>query len=319
MSEGPLSSEGELQSNPGFLSQASKRFQMIVNRMGAVNDAIAKKLTPGFVVESARQGVNNNLAFLRQTYDLDIDMSRQGQSKDLLVDETQKLNLIEADIALDAIRKELVQYPKQYIKYANVKKIRLLRDIAMLPNQDGEEARMVGGFFDPETRELYLAVGRVNFIHKSVDYNFREAIHHELFHAGEWREIDDQPEPDLYEENLNNEWAQMNHQGRLAYLRDQYAVLVRPGAYHGYVPGFARRYGRSDEKEDRATIAAEFMISPQKIKKLIRKDGPLRAKVEKVAGFFERRSSGLMNREWFDNHLNGKIGEQFTEPLTLNV
>lgn len=312
MTEGTPISEEELKPTSGFISKISERFGSFGQDVETASKDIAKRLTPEFVIRSARKEVKENYLFIKEHYGIDVDMGRAFEDKDPSIQESHKLNLTEARIALKGLRRELLLYPEAYIESTGVKKIRLLKDITLFPNGGNQEARVVGGFFDPDTKDVYLAVRYIDNLYKQIGPDFREAIHHELYHAAEYAGTESNTnDQDATINYLNQNWAKLNPQGEGVYLRDQFKHGDRDG--FGLTPGFARKYGQCNEGEDRATIASLLMVFPVLMKELIQKDPVLKKKMYTIMDDFWYRSGCAMGNRWLENHLAGKTDRKYFE------
>jgi hypothetical protein len=134
----------------------------------------------------------------------------------------------------------------------------------------------------------------------------RSTFHHEMEHfidrvdANEWSK---ETRGYVFGEGLTLEQA--------AYLYDnELSVYQKNGTigeeemvkYSLGIKGFARRYGRRNHAEDRATIA-ETLYAPQDrdaFTKRLEKDDVLAAKVEKIKEIYFKQSRGLMDRTYWN-------------------
>lgn len=246
--------------------------------------------------KAVRKRVRTTLEYIRDVYGFRVEMGRQSKRDIGYSEELTKLNLTEADAALQVISEELAKYPPSYVHAARIRCFRLAKGMKFKSIDNPKEIEAFGGMaFGSSCRTVY-----VSSENGDMDY-LRERIHHELFHRAE-QESEYSPQIIVggivtVARSLARDWSwgRLNP-GGTKYLRNAYRGIRD----HNYqIAGFARLYGKRDEGEDRATVAEALMTAPLETRRRTKEDHVFRKKVAGVMGFFEQRSGGLMGYEWF--------------------
>ncbi len=244
-----------------------------------------------------REQLKEDLGFIHSTYGLQLKMGRQTELDASTIKIPSKLTLIEAVPAVHAIREEIAKYPTEYIQYCDIARFRLVRNLIDLEDDVNPEA---AGMAIEDDKHIYLALEK-----NDIDY-LRKTFHHEVFHRGDQRMLEQAnraPLPYRHSSELKTKffdrgWANINPQGEFTYLYDDYKLQNGESSFDK-VKGFARRYGKKDEMEDRATIAEYLMTDPQMLFNRATNDNVLRKKVNRIIQIFSARSNGIMNLDYF--------------------
>lgn len=256
----------------------------------------------------AMRQVRTDLRFLRDMYGLRLEMDRRTPADDSNIVPVEKLSLLEAIPAVRAVREEIAKYPPEYIENCDIKRLRLVKGISekketVLPGNE------VIGIAVQDKQYVYLS-------YRDQDINvLRITVHHELFHRGDQHTYE-RAERSLVDNGnrhrqqlkvvfFDRGWANLNPNGEWAYLYDDYTLA--PGESHyDVVKGFARRYGKMDEMEDRATIAEQMMMDPTQLLARAATDNVLQRKINRMYKIFSERSGGKMDQNYFLSLSNSK-------------
>lgn len=246
--------------------------------------------------KAVRKRVRTTLEHIRNVYGFRVEMGRQSKRDIGYSEELTKLNLTEADAALQVISEELAKYPPSYVHAARIGCFRLAKGMKFKSVDNPKEIEAFGGMaFGSSCRTVYVSSENGDMDH------LRGGVHHELFHRSE-QESEYSPQIIVggivtVARGLARDWSwgRLNP-GGTKYLHKSYRG-VRDHQYQ--IAGFARLYGKRDEGEDRATVAEALMTTPLETRRRTKEDRVFRKKVATVMEFFEERSGGLMGYEWF--------------------
>lgn len=222
--------------------------------------------------------------------------------------------LSEQNRALDLLTEEMSFFPQGIIRRSRLKSIYLVGSMMrVLELDDGNRQREwlrgslgdVSGAGDGRSpdRRLILSCSGDEFnsfnFHGWTDGDTRPTFMHEMLHA-----LDEIDAEDWYQAVVS---ARGGKGLEYAVSQEQKDDFGSVHLSHAATPGFARTYGRTNQKEDRATVF-EFLTKHPSHEQLERVDGDpiLARKIAVVAGFLLGRSSGLMDGRYWDIVRSGK-------------
>lgn len=139
----------------------------------------------------------------------------------------------------------------------------------------------------------------VNIIAIAGSGNLSAKLHHEMYHCmdhvdGAWGDQD---------------FEQIVRKSGVPY-KDKISFHEATQC-EGTADGYVRCYGEWNGPEDRATIAGRLMAGDDKFWERMQSDGILNDKAGFVIRQYEEMSNGGMNREFFENLRDGKIGNDY--------
>jgi hypothetical protein len=244
----------------------------------------------------AREQLRDDLSFIYDNYGIRVQMGKQTDQDITNYVIPSKLNLFEAVPMVQIIREEITKYPLVYIQHYDIERFRLVKELKNLRSKE-----------DVETVGLAIEDSKQVYVGFNNDLKFfRQTFHHEVFHRGDQVMMEQAkrlPQPYQHPATLkvtffNRDWANLNPTGEYAYFYNRYKPRKGQLNYEP-IKGFAVRYGKMDEMEDRATIAEYLMTDPQTLFKRATNDAVLRKKINKIIQIFSERSNGIMNLDYF--------------------
>jgi hypothetical protein len=282
------------------------------------------KLIGGEKIIEVRRQLKGDLKYLKDRYGLRIIMGRLNSQDDPDIVSIKKLSLLEAVTAVRVLREEIIKYPPEYIRYSKVDTVRLVRDL-VCQNKRHPKGESLDGLAVYEDHLVYFSTNNGDML------DFRDTIHHDLFHMSDDEASDLEQEasvisllasiifksPPLYllgKQILSfinflreYNWASLNPKGKAAYIGDDYQQLSEPP------DGFVSDYGTYDLYEDRSTVAALLMTDIKEALLSAENDDILQKKIIDIMGLFKIRSLGRMDSQYFNDLLQGKVREGYWE------
>jgi hypothetical protein len=216
-------------------------------------------------------------------------------------------NLSERKRAIELLEQELVFFPTGIVRRSRLKGVFLLEGLQQVTDHGtrelpGAEGGAVVEVLDGEgttIRTLLLAVSGNDF-NRNNEFGWSEGdnrvnVRHEMLHALD--EISDEDWMRAVGRHADDEArTALRYAGNAEERRQVSEVDLQSLP----VKGFARSYGRTNPREDRATVFEMITkASSEKLHDRVDDDTALSRKISVVAAYVMRKSSGLMNgRYW---------------------
>lgn len=239
--------------------------------------------------------LKDNLSLLGDTYGIQIRLGR-GLTGDL---ETVTFKRWTApSIALEDVgilRKELAKYPPEFIRFCGITQFRLVKELSLEDHEYWEGSKNVGGLASSRGPLYIAACGE-------------DTIHHEIFHRA------DQQSGELNYKK-QRKWKRLNRLSN-PYLYRAYWDMPEEDQSKLPISGFAKRYGRVDIWEDRATVAELIMSNFGKLEQRAEEDEVLANKTKRIIIDLYRWSGGRMNDQYFKDLKAGKVQEGYWQKVT---
>jgi hypothetical protein len=249
-------------------------------------------------IQEVRRNIRDDLRFIHDRFGLQVAMHRRSpkETKDFV--HLDKLNLCEAEGALQMIREELIKYPPEYVRNLGIARFRLVDDIWRVGSGEVHGVAFEEG-------QLYTSIG-------GTDVQDREALHHEAWHFGDYSHSEFQHVIPIIGKGIDSvrdaimdvQWAKLNDP-EFEYVGDNIDWSISEPK------GFAREYGAMSPWEDRATVAEALMTNAAKLLHRGKTDPLLRRKTERIIQTYHHRSHGKMNDHFFQDLIDGKVGEGY--------
>lgn len=239
--------------------------------------------------------LKDNLPLLRDAYGIRIRLGR-GLTGDLETVTFKRWTT--PSIALEDVsilRRELAKYPPEFIRFCGITQFRFVQNLSLEDHEYWEGSKDVGG----------LASSRGPVYIASYGEN---TIHHEIFHRA------DQQSGELNDKK-QRKWKKLNRLSN-PYLYRAYWDMSEEDQSKLPVSGFARRYGRVDIWEDRATVAELIMSNLGKLEQRTEEDEVLANKTKRITIDLYRWSGGRMNEQYFEDLKAGKVQEGYWQKAT---
>lgn len=270
---------------------------------------ITKRFSPHERMRATEAEVARHIDFFKSEYSLEIDLSGKSP-EDEDISFIRPLNINEAKNALEVLRQEIIKYPPEFIRYCDIKALRLVKGVRLsehprFPTPD----ILVGGLAHPYTRLMYISTFDG---YKKASNTF----HHEILHMSDhararrsYRGFEDGVQ------DLDREWANLAG-GPRVYLRNNYEYLQRDEPKRP--AGFAEKFGKADEHEDRATVATLIQTNLALARQLSAADKVLDKKIRKVMTDYWIRSAGYMDATYFEDLEKGRVTESYFKNRVYN-
>lgn len=274
---------------------------------------MSPEFTPGKSSEwnSTEWKIKANRDYIYEHYDVEVRVD-EAILKDNTYLELEMVAPIEALFAIRIIRQEMTKYPREYVDYCGIKKIKIVRN---LKYKDEKGLNLTYGDLDWDNRTIYISFGLLDYVAGSLPLT----MHHELFHGGDKQQQELSSmlfSPPIsgvfYHPNqFMEDWMKINPKGKGAYFRGneskmtKFFALIRPGI------GFINYFARASAFEDRAYVADLLMTKPLKAINYSVWDPVFLKKVEKIKEAYRHRSDGKMGEQYFDDLIAGKVKEGY--------
>lgn len=242
-----------------------------------------------------------DIRFIRDRYGIRPKM-HDLNSKDQPGVNAEQMDFTEAVEAVQIFREELAKYPPEMIKGSGINQFRIMKNLNI--NGGSPSVIFLGAAFEPG--EIYVANGD-----KSLSY--RQTIHHEIWHRFDYQryELKDKVPflkwvDDIRDAHIDLKWEDVCKKYGIAYTGDDWKSLpvTRP-------EGFINQYSTTSSKEDRASIAQLLMTKPAYLASLCESDKLLAEKVRMLKKLYFKDSKGKMNKHFFKDLADGKVGEDY--------
>lgn len=300
MSDGPQSPE---------ISAPNARWAHSSGKLSRFVGELTKRFSPHERMRTTETEVARHIDFFKSEYGLEIDLSGKSP-EDEDISFIRPLNINEAKNALEVLRQEIIKYPPEFIRYCDIKALRLVKALRLsehprFPTPD----ILVGGLAHSYTRLMYVSTFDS---YKKVSDTFHHELLHMLDHAQARRSYEGFEDG---VQDLAREWANLAG-GPRVYLRDNYEYLQRGEPKRPV--GFAEKFGKADEHEDRATVATLIQTNLALARQLSTVDKVLDKKIRKVMNDYWIRSAGYMDATYFDDLEKGRVAEGYFKTRVYN-
>lgn len=237
-----------------------------------------------------------DLAFLRNNYGLEIEMGRQSDEDSPWLGSLNRVDPYYQPRVVRNIVEEISKYPPEFIRNIGLKNIRVSNGLQLKDDVTGSD-----GFAPAELPMIYVSMTDID--------EMRSTLHHEIFHRGDfafWGGSFIRETMGLF---YDFSWISLNPKGFDHYSREKYDSIM---ALKTPEPeGFTRYYGTKDEMEDRATLAEEVMMNIGPAKARADDEPAFFRKMRRMMKLYKKRSDGKMNLDYFNDLLHSRVGEGY--------